>query len=101
MMTGFLRANGIQLGQKTVRKHLNRVQPVYAFERRHDVARMMNPIPYIAEYGGHKGHMDQNEKLVMFGATHVLLCDGYSKRILKFATMPVKNNVQIYDMVFR
>nr|XP_020461071.1 uncharacterized protein LOC109963123 isoform X2 [Monopterus albus] len=30
---------------------------------------------------GHKLHLDQNEKLVMFGVTHVLAIDGFSKKI--------------------
>lgn len=45
--------------------------------------------------------MDQNEKLVMFGATHVMAVDGYSGKIVGYATMPTKNNIVIYDDVFR
>lgn len=50
---------------------------------------------------GHKMHMDQNEKLVMFGVTHVIAVDGYSKKIVANATMPVKNNLSIYEEVYR
>ncbi|KAK2836228.1 hypothetical protein Q7C36_014097 [Tachysurus vachellii] len=32
-------------------------------------------------YMGHKIHMDQNEKLAMFGVTHVLAIDGFSKKV--------------------
>ena len=39
---------------------------------------------------GHKLHIDQNEKLVMFGVTHIIAVDGYSKKIVANATMPVK-----------
>lgn len=39
---------------------------------------------------GHKLHMDQNEKLVMSGVTHVIAVDGYSKKIVANVTMPVK-----------
>lgn len=46
-------------------------------------------------------HMDQNEKLVMFGVTHVIAVDGYSKKIVANATMPVKNNLAIYEEVYR
>ena len=56
--------------------------------------RNLNPIPYHAEYMGHKLHMDQNEKMCMFGATHVAT-------IVAIATMPIKNNVIIYDEVYR
>ena len=66
----------------------------------------MNPIPYNAQYFGHKLHMDQNEKIAMFGATHVLAVDGYSGKIVAWKSMPVKNmpvknNLIIYDSVYR
>ncbi|XP_077060356.1 uncharacterized protein LOC143712007 [Siphateles boraxobius] len=66
-------------------------------------SRNFNPIQYnaIHEYMGHKMHMDQNEKLVMFGVTHVIAIDGYSKKIVANATMPVKNNLAIYEEVYR
>lgn len=64
-------------------------------------ARSFNPIPYHAEYFGHKLHMDQNEKLVMFGAVHVLAVDGFSGKIVSWRSMPVKNNFTIYDGVYR
>jgi len=63
--------------------------------------RNFNPLPYHAEYFGHKLHMDQNEKLVMFGVVHVLAVDGYSSKIVAWKSMPVKNNLTIYDTVFR
>ena len=50
---------------------------------------------------GHKLHMDQNEKLVMFGATHVLAIDGLTSNIVGHSTMPVKNNLIIYENVYR
>ncbi|TRY53680.1 hypothetical protein DNTS_015221 [Danionella cerebrum] len=31
---------------------------------------------------GHKIHLDQNEKLVMFGVTHVFAIDGFSNKLL-------------------
>jgi len=64
-------------------------------------ARNFNPIPYYAQYFGHKLHLDQNEKLAMFGVTHVLAIDGYSSKIVGWSTMPVKNNLVIYDEVYR
>ncbi|XP_051536623.1 uncharacterized protein LOC127430693 isoform X1 [Myxocyprinus asiaticus] len=60
-----------------------------------------NPTPYNAEYMGHKLHMDQNEKLVMFGVTHVVALDGQSKKIVANATMPAKNNLAMYEEVYR
>ncbi|XP_056466626.1 uncharacterized protein LOC130405524 isoform X1 [Gadus chalcogrammus] len=37
----------------------------------------------------------------MFGATHALAIDGYSSKIVGYATMPVKNNLIIYGDVYR
>ena len=45
--------------------------------------------------------MDQNEKLVMYGITYVLARDGYSGKIIAGAVMPRKNNLIIYDKVYR
>lgn len=56
-------------------------------------------MPYNAEYVGHKLHIDQNEKLVMSGMTHVMAIDGYSKKIVGQSTMPIKKNIIIYDKV--
>jgi len=61
----------------------------------------LNPIPYNAQYFGHKLHMDQNEKLGMFGCTHVLGVDGFSGKVVAWKSMPVKNNLMIYDSVYR
>ncbi len=50
---------------------------------------------------GHKLHMDQNEKMVMFGVTRVIAVDGYSKFFFANAIMSTKNNLAIYDAVYR
>ena len=60
-----------------------------------------NPECYEAYYFGHKVHLDQNEKLAMFGVTHAIAVDGYSRRIVGHASMPVKNNLIIYEEVYR
>ncbi|KAI9517713.1 hypothetical protein NQZ68_000881 [Dissostichus eleginoides] len=46
---------------------------------------------------GHKLHIDQNEKLVI----HVLSVDGFSSNIVSHSTMPVKNNLIIYQEVYQ
>jgi hypothetical protein len=46
-------------------------------------------------------HLDQNEKLVRFGVTHVAASDGYSGKILGIVTMPIKNNLVIYEDLYR
>lgn len=64
-------------------------------------ARNLNPVPYNAEYVAHKLHMDQNEKLCMFGVTHVIAIDGFSKKSVGHSTMPIKNNLTIYEEVYK
>lgn len=60
-----------------------------------------NPKPYVALRFGHKLHMDQNEKLVRFGVTHVAAIDGFSGYIVGHIIMPVKNNAVIYEELYR
>ena len=57
---------------------------------------MINPIPYRADYFGHKLHIDQNKKLVIYGVTHFVAIDGHSRLIPVGSTMPIKNNKNIY-----
>ena len=84
-----------------IRQSLLRATPVYTLRRRNHSYHQLNPIPYYAEYHRHKLHLDQNEKLVHFGVTHVAASDGYSGKILDIITMPIKNNLLIYDDLFR
>ena len=87
--------------EQRIRKSLARVSPVYQQQCQARTERQTNPHPYLAEYYGHKLHIDQNEKLAMYGVTHVCAIDGFSKYIPAFSCMPVKNNVVIYDDIFR
>ena len=100
-MTGLLASQGLHVSESRVGASLRTVNPTYQHARRTATARQMNPIPYRADYFGHKLHIDQNEKLVMFGVTHICAVDGYSGKIVGFITMPVKNNVEIYSHLFR
>ena len=101
MMTGLLRSRGIKVGERSVGRALHNISRPYNEERRAGIERCTNPALYYAEYAGHKLHVDQNEKLVMFGVTHIIAVDGYSSKIVAFTTMPVKNNLQIYDDIYR
>lgn len=94
-LTGLLRSEGIIVGEQRVRSSMTRVTPVYCEQRRQRTYRQLNPVPYYAEYYGHKMHIDQNEKLVRFGVTHVAASDGFSGKILNIITMPVKNPIRI------
>lgn len=101
MMTGLLAMQGVRVGERRVGQSLQAVNPGYHHARRTATARQTNPIPYHADYFGHKLHIDQNEKLVMFGVTHICAIDGYSSRIVAFLTMPIKNNVEVYTHLFQ
>ncbi len=99
-MTGFLATQGVHCAQLRVGRCLKRVSPEYHAMRESNTHRQTNPIPYSADYFGQKVHIDQNEKLVMFGITHVCAVDGYSGKIVGFATMAHKNNALIYQYLY-
>ena len=94
-LTGLLRSEGMVVGEQRVRESTRRVTPAYMEHRRQHSYRQLNPTPYYAEYYGHKLHMDQNEKLVRYGVTHVVASDGYSGKLMGVVTMPVKNPIRI------
>ncbi len=75
MMKGYLESKiGSSLAcEQRVRRSSARVSPVYQQQRQTQSERQTNPHPYAAEYYGHKLHLNQNEKLVMYGVTHVCL----------------------------
>ncbi|ELU08235.1 hypothetical protein CAPTEDRAFT_101619, partial [Capitella teleta] len=86
--------------ERGVRDVLRQVSAPNHVDRRQSM-RNRNSIPYSASYPGHKLHMDQNEKLAMFGATHVIAVDGFSSCVTSHTTMPIKNNCLIYEEVYR
>ncbi|KTG44478.1 hypothetical protein cypCar_00040036 [Cyprinus carpio] len=100
MMKGYLAMKGVHAAETQIGSALRTMHQPY-HEARRQGARNLNPIPYQADYMGQKVHMDQNEKLAMFGVTHVLAIDGFSKKIVAHSTMPIKNNLAIYEDVFR
>ena len=100
-MTGLLASKGIKVSENNVGKALQTVQPEYHLSRCTATARLMNPVPYHADYFGHKLHVDQNEKLVMYGVTHIGAIDGFSGKVVEFISMPIKNNVEIYTHLYR
>lgn len=83
------------MGEQRIRQSLRRVAPVYIQHRYTNSYHQLNPTPYYAEYYGHKMHLDQNEKLIRYGVTHVAASDGYSGKILGIVSMPTKNNLAI------
>jgi len=41
------------------------------------------------------------KSIVMYGVTHVAAVDGFSGIVVGFVSMPVKNNVEIYDNLYQ
>lgn len=99
-MTGLLAAEGFKVAQKRVGVSLKQVCSIYHNRRVTRTQNLINPIPYAAKYFGDKIHIDQNEKLALFNVTHVCAVDGYSGMIVGFASMPIKNNVTIYEELY-
>lgn len=100
-MGGYLRSKGIPVSDHQLRSCLPSVAPSAHIQRQTDGLERANPHVYVARYFGHKLHVDQNEKLAMFGVTYVLARDGYSGKIVGSSVMPVKNNLTIYEDVYR
>jgi hypothetical protein len=100
MMYGVLSSRGVQASQRRIGEALQRVAPIQYAQRRHEATALLNPLPYRATYFGEKLHLDQNEKCVMFGITHVVAVDGYSRKFVGFITIPKKNPILIYDLLF-
>ena len=105
MMQGSVRSIlGITSGavsQRRVARALQAVAPREYQARARDLIVRTNPVPYIAPYFGYKAHFDQNEKIVMYGCTHVIMVDGCSRFIVGYAAMPIKNPIAIYELIFR
>ena len=93
-MVGVLASQRIRAGSHHVGQSLAQVNPVSHDRRRTRTERQTNPIPYSSKYFGNKAHIDQNEKLVLFGVTHVCAVDVYSGMIVGFATLPVNSCVR-------
>ena len=100
-LSGLLRSEGVVVGEQRVRAAMTNMTPVYIQHRQQHTYHQMNPIPYYAEYFGHKIHFDQNEKMIHFGVTHVAASDGYSGKLLGIVSMPVKNSITIYNELYR
>ena len=100
-MTGFLAAEGFRVSQNRVGLSLERINPLNHSRRRSRAHRLINPTHYFARYFGEKLHIDGNEKLVMFGVTHVCAVDGFSGKIVGFTSMAVKSNTIIYNDLYR
>ena len=100
-MNGYLRSKGRKISKGKVRKALRETNPNTSRGRSNIAARSLNPKVYNASYFGEKLHIDKNEKLVLYDVTYVCARDGYSGMITAAAVMPIKNNLEIYEHMFR
>ena len=101
MMTGRLRSMGVSISERKVGNTLKKICPSTQAERCMQAGRSFNPKIYKADYFELKLHVDQNEKLVMYGVTHVVARDRYSGMITGYTTMAIKKNLTIYEKMFR
>ena len=99
-MCGLLAAEGMRAAERRVGMALQHANPGYQRARQERTERQLNPTPYRASHFGCKIHIDQNEKLVMYGVTHICAIDGYSGKIVGFISMPIKNCIEIYNHLF-
>ena len=89
-MCGFLASQGVKVSESWVREVLRAARSDDHQMRVTRTANSLNPRPYTAEYFCEKLHIGQNEKLVMYGVTHICAVDGYSGKIVGFISMPIK-----------
>ena len=96
-MQGLLNSVGVQACQVRAALSLSRIAPIQYASRQSFRSRLSNPFPYCARLFC-ESYMDQNEKCVMCGVTHVVAIDGYSWNIVELIT---KNPILIYALLFR
>lgn len=100
MLKGYMLSKGVTISERHLRLAIPQVAPIQHRQRQLGQVDRTNPHLYHANYYGEKIHLDQNEKLCMYGVTYVLARDGYSGRITAGAAMSQKNNITIYNEVY-
>lgn len=100
-LSGLLRSRGIVVGENRIAGSMSRIAPAAQTGRRQRASRNLSPPPYTARFFGDKVHFDQNAKLAMYGVTHVMAVDGFSRKIVGMITIPVKNSVAIYHTLMQ
>ena len=100
-MHGLLNAQGLHVAEDRVGRSMTRIAPGPQLGRTQRARRHLNPPPYIARFFGDKIHFDQNEKLTMYGVTHVMAVDGFSRKIVGMISIPLKNPISIYNALMR
>lgn len=102
MMARFIKQKcGVSVGKNRIGIALSRVVPHYHQRRKSSTARMTSPTSHRAIYFCNYLHLDQNEKLKMYGVTNVVAIDGHSRFSVAGATMFRKYNIKTYEDVYR
>ena len=79
MLTGYIKhKTNLTIAEEQVGVAIKNIFSRNAESRRQSTSRAVNPITYRDDYFGHKRHIDQIEKLGMYGVTHVAAIDGHS-----------------------
>ena len=74
-------SKGVVILERHLCSAIPQIAPVQNRQRQLGQVDRTNPHLYYASSYGEKLHIDQNEKLCIYGVTYVLARDGYSGRI--------------------
>ena len=85
-----LSSKGKCVSEVKVRKSLKKFDPACHQIKHETAGTPVNPKCYNADYFDDKVHLDQNEKLKMFGVTHVMARDDFSRMIVAFLRFLLK-----------
>ena len=91
-----MKAKRINVGETKIGKLLREISPEAQPKRQNVVGSSLNPKVFVD-----KIHYDQNEKLGIFRVVHVCAQNGFSGKIVGYAKIARKNNLVIYEEVYR
>lgn len=94
-------SKGTNISEKLAGHLLKEIDAEQSERRQTAAASNLNPQIYFAGNFSHKLHIDQNEKLAMYGVTHVCPRDGYNSMIVAFFIIPIKYDLEIYKHIYK
>ena len=80
---------------------MSEINPEAKIKRQNVACCLLIPKIYNAEHFWKNIHYNQNEKLGMFGVVHVWAPDGFFGKVVGHAAMARRNNLEIYEEVYR
>ena len=96
-----MKGKRINVGEIKIGKLLSEVDPEAQPNGQNFVGRLLNPKICNAKLFIDKIHYDQNEKMGIFRVAHVCAQNGFSDKIVEHAKIVRKNNLVIYEEVYR